>query len=152
MHRSTNVSGCIVGRHFRILVLTSFSNFIGHTSLRAGGSSSGVTPNVEALDTFSLTTSSSSWSSFYSSWVSGTISHLQLLDYSTPEHADKYLRGVSTMPLSSWPPLTASSSPTVPSSFPPTAAASHCVSPPPSIRLRHVRSRSPRRTKSPDSQ
>ena len=118
------------GKHFWNLVLTSFSNFIGHTSYRAGGSSPGVTPNVEALDTFSLSTSSSSWRSFYSS---------RACSFWITARRSKYLRVVCARPLSSW----------VPSSFPPTAAASHCVSPPPSIRLRHVRSRSPRRTKSP---
>ena len=131
------------------LVLTSIPDFIGHTSLKAGGSSSGVKPVHEGnSDTFSLATSSSR-SSFCSSWVSGTTSRLQLLDDCTPAHADKYLRGVPLVSFSRWPPLSVSSSPTVPPSFPPTIAASHSVSAPSRIRLQLARSRSPRRSEGP---
>ena len=114
-----------------------------------GSTASAMTIHAGTSNTFSLATFSSSWSSFYYSWVAGNISWMQLLIYATPEYADKYLRGMVVVPLSSWMPLMVSTSPTVPLPSTSTIAGSHSVVSSSRVRLLPARSRSPRRSEGP---
>ena len=66
-------------------VLSWIAEFIGHQSLSHGGFSANLEPIHEGLSrVFSLAASSSSWSTFYRSWLTGDLTRPQLLKYATP--------------------------------------------------------------------
>ena len=128
-----------LGSSFWARVLPSIAEFIGHNSLRDGGVSASVKQIHEGLSrVFSLATSSSSWSTFYRSWLAGDLTRLLLLEYATPAT----VRGVAAIPLDSLAPLSISVSPTVSApavAFPSTSSSSSRA-----LSLK-VRSRIPRR-------
>ena len=143
---------CCSSLHFWTMFGQDFFGAVDHPSLGDGGSTASVVPShAETSNTLSLATSSSSWSSFYHSWVAGNISRMQLLDYATTEYADKYLRGMVVVPLSSWTPLKISTSPTVPLPSTSTIAGSRSVASSSKVRLWPARSRLSRRSECPHS-
>ena len=75
-------SPVLLGVSFWARVLPSIAEFIGHQLLRDGGFSVNLEPTQEGLSrVFSLAASSSSWSTFYRSWLTGDLTKLQLLEY-----------------------------------------------------------------------
>ena len=84
-----------------------------HKSLRDGGSCKSGTDSRRALASLLLVASSSSWSTFYRSWLAGDLTRSQLLEYATFGIVDEYLRGIAANILDSLAPLSVSVSPTV---------------------------------------
>ena len=112
-------STVLLGSSYWARIPPSIAKCIGHNSPRNGGVSASVKPIHGGLSrVFSMTTSSSSWSTLYHSWLAGNLTGLQLLEYAAPATVDEYLRGVAVVPLHSLAPLSFSSSPdaSVPSS------------------------------------
>ena len=107
-------------------VLPSISDFIG--SLGDGGFSANLEPTRQKQAyVFSLASSSSSWSSFYRSWLAGDLTRLQLSEYARSGTVDNYLRGTTSIPLDSFASLSFTVSPSIPRSITSTVALPHSL-------------------------
>ena len=91
-----------LGVSFWARVLPSIADFTGPNSLWDGGFSANLEPTHRRLAcVFSLATSSSSWSSFYLSWLTGDLTRLQLSEFATSGMVDGYSHDTAAIPLDS---------------------------------------------------